>query len=57
MLPASQVLRVVVPGGLNKVGAFSTRLVPRRTAGAIGAALIGSTPSAALPPGTTNKSS
>ena len=49
--------RVVVPGGLNKVGAFSTRLVPRRTAGAIGARLIGSPASTALPPGTTGKGS
>jgi short-subunit dehydrogenase len=49
--------RVVVPGALNKVGAFSTRLIPRRTAGAIGQRLVGSPASGVLPPGTTDQGS
>ncbi|HUS66020.1 MAG TPA: SDR family oxidoreductase [Kofleriaceae bacterium] len=48
--------RVIVPGALNKVGAFSTRLVPRRTAGAIGQRLVGPAATPSLPaPGTTAK--
>lgn len=50
--------RVVVPGGLNKLGAFGARLVPRRTAGALGARLIGAPATPSLPaPGTNGRDS